>query len=49
MGTEIYKIKKELDIKLEELRLKRKKTISLFKKKLEDIKINKIRDSILEK
>jgi len=49
MSSKISEIKKELQIKLSELRLKRKAIISSFKKKLEQAKIGQIKNSILNK
>lgn len=49
MSSKISEIKKELQIKLSEFRLKRKVIISSFKKKLEQAKIEQIKNSILNK
>jgi len=49
MIKKISEIKKEMEIKLSELRMKRKNVITKFKKKLEEAKIEQIRNSILEK
>ena len=42
-------LKKDLDIKLAELRKKRKAVITNFKKKVEEAKIEQIKNSILNK
>ncbi len=49
MSNRISEIKKEMEIKLAELRLKRKNIIASFKKRLEEEKIKQIRNSILGK
>ena len=49
MSNRISEIKKEMEIKLAELRLKRKSIILRFKKKLEEAKIEQIKNSILNK
>ncbi len=49
MKNKISEIKKEMEIKLAELRLKRKNIVILFKKKLEEAKIEEIRNSIIDK
>jgi hypothetical protein len=49
MSNKISEIKKELDIKLSELRLKRKAIIINFKKKLEEVKVEQIKNSISSK
>lgn len=47
MNDGLSKIKKELESKFLELRLKRRNIISKFKKKLEEEKIKQIRNSVL--
>ena len=42
-------LKKDLQTKLSELRKKRKSVISDFRKKVEEAKIEQIRDSLLKK
>lgn len=49
MSSKISEIKKELQIKLSELRLKRKNIVARFKKKLEEAKIEQLKNSILKK
>jgi len=49
MSQSITKIKKEMEIKFTDLRLKRKNITTKFKKKLEEEKINQIKNSILGK
>lgn len=49
MSNRVSEIKKEMEIKLKELRLKRKNIIASFKKKLENAKIEQIKNSILNK
>jgi hypothetical protein len=49
MAKSIFEIKKETEKKFAELRVKRKGVVSNFKKKLEEIKIERIRKSILGK
>ncbi len=49
MSDSIPNIKKNVDIKLSELRIKRKGVIFSFKKKLEEAKIDQIKNSILNK
>jgi len=49
MSQSIAKIKKEMEIKLTELRLKRKSIINQFKKRIEKEKIDQIKNSILSK
>ena len=49
MSQSIAKIKKEMEIKLTELRLKRKSIITKFKKRIEKDKIDQIKNSILSK
>lgn len=49
MNQSITKIKKEMEIKLAELRLKRKSIITQFKKRIEKEKIDQIKNSILSK
>lgn len=49
MSNRISEIKKEMETRLTELRLKRKNIIAKFKKKLEEAKIEQIRNSILGK
>lgn len=45
MAKSISDIKKEMDIKLKELRLRRKAVIHAFKEKLKEEKIKQIKDS----
>lgn len=49
MTKPISEIKKQAEQKILELRIRRKGIVSDFKKKLEDIKIEKIRNDILGK
>jgi hypothetical protein len=49
MSNRISELKKEMETKLAELRLKRKNIIARFKKKLEEAKIEQIKNSILNK
>jgi hypothetical protein len=49
MNEDIAKIKRETEAKFSELRLKRKSIATKFKKKLEEEKINQIKNSILDK
>ncbi len=49
MSQSITKIKKEMEIKLAKLRLKRKSIITQFKKRIEKEKIDQIKNSILNK
>lgn len=49
MSNSISELKKEMETKLCELRLKRKNIITRFKKKLEEAKIKQIKSSILNK
>ena len=49
MKNKINEIKKEMELKISELRLKRRNTITRFKKKLEEAKIEEIRNSIIDK
>ena len=45
----ISEIKKESESKISKLQKKRKLIIGIFKKTIEEVKINQIRDSILNK
>ena len=49
MANRISEIKKEMEMKLSELRFKRKNIIAQFKKKLEEAKIEQIKNSLLKK
>lgn len=49
MQKNISELKKEMETKLLELRAKRKGIVSGFKRKLEEAKIEQIRNSILNK
>lgn len=49
MVNDIFILKKDLQIKLSELRTRRKSIIANFKKKLEETKIEQIKNSILNK
>lgn len=49
MSQDITKIKKEMETRLTELRLKRKSIIIQFKKRIEKAKMDQIKDSILDK
>lgn len=49
MTNNITEIKKEMEIKFAELRLKRRNIIAQFKKKLEEAKIAQIKHSVLSK
>lgn len=49
MSNSLSENKKEIENKLSELRLKRKVIVSRFKKKLEEVKIEKIKNDILRK
>ena len=49
MVNKISEIKKEMQTKLSELRLKRKSIITRFKKKLEEAKVEQIKKSLLGK
>lgn len=49
MPKQIYEIKKEMELKLAELHLKRKNIITQFKKRIEKVKIDQIKNSILNK
>ena len=49
MDNQISDIKKSMEQKLEALRLKRKQLIANFKKQLEEQKILKLKDFILNK
>lgn len=49
MSQSITNIKKEMEIKLTELRLKRKSIIIQFKKRIEKVKMDQINNSILGK
>jgi len=49
MSSRISELKKEMETKLYELRLRRKNIIARFKKKLEEVKIEEIKKSLLGK
>jgi hypothetical protein len=49
MSNHLSDLKKNVDIKLSELRTKRKGVVGNFKKKLEEAKIEQIKNSILNK
>jgi hypothetical protein len=49
MSNHLSDLKKNVDIKLSELRTKRKGVVGSFKKKLEEAKIEQIKSSILNK
>ncbi len=49
MSNHLSDMKKNVDIKLSELRTKRKGVVGNFKKKLEEAKIEQIKNSILNK
>ncbi len=49
MSNRISNLKKSVELKLSELRIKRKGIIGSFKKKLEEVKIEQIKRDILNK
>lgn len=49
MSSAISQIKKTVEIKLSELRGKRKQVLGSFKEKLKDAKIDQIKNSLLNK